>query len=198
MKIPAVTDLDGCVGKHTSKNCGCSYVSDDDNRCAHFVCRATELNFEFESFMKKSFTEFALCGFVSLILISAAFGQNKKPPQKPVEPTAKEAIKQIFLNGDIRLTDGQHCQGMGTNFGDKTILDFLSGVLSFQTDPKTKNNIDFAFKKEKNKFNELIWVCDVLFRGGDEESPSGNGIRFSMRNSNRKLMRGSLMCIGTG
>ena len=50
MKIPAVTDLDGCVGKHTSKNCGCSYVSDDDNRCAHFVCRATELNFEFESF----------------------------------------------------------------------------------------------------------------------------------------------------
>ncbi len=148
--------------------------------------------------MKKSFIKFALCGFAVLILFSAAFGQVKKSPQKIIEPTAKEAIKQIFLNGDIRLADGQHCRSVGTDFEDKTILDFLSGVLSFQVEPGTKNNIDFTFKKEKNKLNDLIWVCDVLFRGGDEESPSGNGIRFSMRNSDRKLIRESLMCIGTG
>ncbi len=50
MKIPTAMDLDGYVGKHISKICGCSFVSDDDNHCAHFVCHATELNFGLNCF----------------------------------------------------------------------------------------------------------------------------------------------------
>lgn len=148
--------------------------------------------------MKNAFINFSLIGLFSLCLFSSAAAQVKKTNEKTVEPTAKEAIKQIFLNGDILLSAGKNCQSVATSEDDRTILDFLSGVLSFQAEPDSKNAIEFTFKQEKGKRNEPVWVCDLLFRGGDAESPSSNGVRFKLRNSDRRLMRESLMCIGTG
>lgn len=148
--------------------------------------------------MKNVFFRFSLIGILSLFLFIAADGQTKKSEPKIIEPTAKEAIKQVFLNGDILLSAGQNCRTVGTSEDDKTILDFLSGVLSFQAEPDTKNSIEFSFKQERGKRNEIVWLCDLIFRGGDEESPASNGIRFKMRNADRKLIRESLMCIGTG
>ncbi|MBA3693187.1 MAG: hypothetical protein H0X49_11495 [Acidobacteria bacterium] len=148
--------------------------------------------------MKNSILKLSLVGIVSLGLLSATSGQTKKIETKIIEPTAKEAVKQIFLNGDILLSAGKNCESVGTSKDDRTILDFLSGVLSFQTEPNTKSAIEFSFKQEKGRKNEPVWVCDLLFRAGDEESPSSNGIRFKMRNSDRRLMRESVMCIGTG
>lgn len=143
--------------------------------------------------MKNLIFKFSLIGIVFLGAFSNSFGQTKK-----VEPTAKEVIKQVFLNSDVLLSAAKDCQSMKTSDADKTILDFLSGVLSFQTEPGTKNAVEFSFKQENGKRNEIVWVCDLLFRGGDEESPTGNGIRFKMRNADRRLMRESVMCIGTG
>ena len=45
MKIPTATELNAYVNKHISDICGCSFVNDSDNHCAHFVCHATELKF---------------------------------------------------------------------------------------------------------------------------------------------------------
>ena len=143
--------------------------------------------------MKIIITNFLLIGLFFFGLLLAADGQTKT-----IEPTAKEAIKQIFLNADIRLADAQFCKGMGSNAADKTILDFLSGVLSFQAEPKTNNNVEFSFKQEKNERGELVWVCDVMFKGSDDADIWNNGIRFNMRNSDRKLIRRSLICIGSG
>jgi len=148
--------------------------------------------------MKLVFIKFSLIGFVFLFLFSTANAQAKKTDTKIVEPTAKEAIRQVLLNGNILLSAAEHCKSMGTSAEDKTILDFLSGVLSFQAEPETKNSVEFSFKQETIKPNDVVWVCDLLFRGGDAESPSGNGVRFKIRNADRKLMRESLMCIGTG
>jgi hypothetical protein len=148
--------------------------------------------------MKNVFLNFSMIGLIFLALSPGVAAQTKKTNGKAIEPTAKEAIKQIFANGDILLSAAKDCQSMKTASDDRTILDFLSGVLSFQTEPNTKNAVEFTFKQERSKLNEIVWVCDLLFRSGDEESPSGNGIRFKMRNSARRLMRESLMCIGTG
>ena len=150
--------------------------------------------------MKNIFLKSSLIGIVFLVVLSsvALVGQTKKTDAKIIEPTAKEVVKQIFLNGNILLSAGKNCESVGTSKDDRTILDFLSGVLSFQTEPNTNNAIEFTFKQEKGKRNEIVWVCDLLFRGGVEESPASNGIRFKMRNSDRRLMRESAMCIGTG
>ena len=45
MKSPTAMELDGYINKHISDICGCSYVNDNDNHCAHFVCHVTELTF---------------------------------------------------------------------------------------------------------------------------------------------------------
>ena len=148
--------------------------------------------------MKNVFINFSLIGLIALCLFSNVAAQVKKTNGKAVKPTAKEAIKQIFSNGDILLSAAKDCQSMGTSSDDRTILDYLSGVLSFQAEPNTNNAIEFTFKQETGKNKEAVWVCDLLFRSGDAESPSSNGFRFKMRNSDRRLMRESLMCIGTG
>ncbi|HEX8637325.1 MAG TPA: hypothetical protein VF692_04635 [Pyrinomonadaceae bacterium] len=148
--------------------------------------------------MKNSIFKFSSIGIVSLFLFSVVAGQTKKTDAKLIEPTAKEAIKQVFLNGDILLSAAKNCESVGTSSGDRTILDFLSGVLSFQAEANASGSIEFSCKREKGKAGETVWFCDLLFRINDEESPSSNGVRFKMRNSNRRLMPDSIMCIGTG
>ncbi len=148
--------------------------------------------------MKNSFIKFLLIGTISLFLVSFVQGQTKKAEETIVEPTVKEAIKQVILNGDIPLSVGKNCESVGTSPDDKTILDFLSGVLSFQAAPNSANQIEFVFKQEKGSRNEIVWICDLMFRGKDDEDVWSNGIRFKMLNSNRKLIRESLSCIGTG
>lgn len=147
--------------------------------------------------MKCRFITFSLSGLISLNLFFAASITAQKTT-KPIEPTAKEAIKQVFLNSDIPLSSVESCKSVGTSLNDKTILDFLSGVLSFQAEPNNQNRTEFSFKREKSNRNELVWICDLMFYGKDEEGVWGNGIRFKLRNSDRKLIRSSVMCIGTG
>ena len=148
--------------------------------------------------MKNSIIKFSLTGIISLFLFTFAGAQNKKTEEKIVEPTVKEAIKQVILNGNIPLSVGKDCASVATSETDKTVLDFLSGILAFQAEPNSANQIEFAFKQEKGKLNEVVWVCDLMFKGKDSEDVWSNGIRFKMRNSNRKLIRESLSCIGTG
>lgn len=147
--------------------------------------------------MKNSIIKFSLIGIISLFLTISAFAQTKKTSEKPVEPTVKEAIKEVMLNGNILLSSGKDCQSVKTAPTDKTLLDFLSGVLSFQAEPNSANQIEFTFKEEKGRMNEILWVCDLMFRGKDGEDVWSNGIRFKMRNASRKMLRESLACIGT-
>ncbi len=148
--------------------------------------------------MKRVFIKFSLLGIVFLFLFSAADAQAKKTDAKIVEPTVKEAIRQVLLNGNILLSAAKNCGSVGTSGEDRTLLDFLSGVLSFQAMPESSNQIEFVAKQEKTKSSEIIWICDLTFRGKDAEDVWSNGVRFKMRNADRRLMRESLMCIGTG
>lgn len=149
--------------------------------------------------MKNSIFNFLLIGTLFLGLSSDVLSQTKDN-KKAIEPTAKESIKQIFLNGDILLSSVESCKSVGTSLDDKTLLDFVTGVLSFQTEPESQNRIEFSFTKEKGVKNEIIWLCDVMFynKGEDMDAFATNGVRFKMRNSDRKLIRSSLICTGTG
>jgi hypothetical protein len=147
--------------------------------------------------MKSCFFRVVLVGFMFLSGVLVSHGQAKTNSQKTVEPTAKEAFKQIFANGNLLLTSYPSCESYAASKENKTISDYLSNILSFQTEPG-KFRVDFTFTQEKNKRNELIWVCDLVFRTVDEPETSSDGFRFKMRNSERKLMRESLMCIGVG
>ena len=148
--------------------------------------------------MRKRFFKFSLIGLIMLGLVSGAAAQTKKRSGKAIEPTAKESIKQILSNGDIPLSLASNCKSAGTSPEDKTILDYLSGILSFQTAKDSSNRIEFTFKRENGRASEIIWVCDLMIFGKDAEDVWSNGVRFKMRNSDRKLLRNTVMCIGTG
>lgn len=148
--------------------------------------------------MKTALIKFLIVALFTFSLCAVSFSQTRKRAEKIVEPTVKESLKQIILNGDIALRSAKNCESVGTSRNDRTILDFLIGVLSFQAEPETNNSIEFSFVQERGRKNEVFWVCDLLFIGGDAESPSSNGVRFKMRNAKRKLIRESLTCIGTG
>lgn len=145
--------------------------------------------------MKNSIIRFSLIGLIALNLAALVAAQKT---EKIVEPTAKEAIKQILSNGNIPLSSIESCKSVGTSATDKTILDFLSGVLSFQAEPNSDNRIEFTFKQKEGNRNVIFWVCALTFYGKDAEDVWSNGVRFDLRNSDRKLVRSSVMCIGTG
>jgi hypothetical protein len=147
--------------------------------------------------MKNNFLKLVILGLIVAAMVSASLGQAKKIEQKVIEPTAKEALKQIFANGNLLLISYPSCESYAASKENKTISDYLSSVLSFQAEPG-KFRIDFSFTQEKSKRNELIWVCDLVFRTVDEPETSSDGFRFKMQNSGRKLMRESVMCIGVG
>ena len=145
--------------------------------------------------MKRHFILMLTIAVLLLLSASSASAQAKKA----VEPTVKEAIKLIFANGDIPLTVNPSCKGVGSSQSDKTILDYLSGLLSFQAEPNSVNHIEFSFKQEKGAKGEILWLCDLSFAGKQDEETVWNwGVRFKMRNSDRRLLRNSVMCTGAG
>lgn len=147
--------------------------------------------------MKRVFLNLAALGIILCAGVSAATAQSVKG-EKSTEPTAKEVIKQILSNGSIPLSSDPSCKSVGSSPTDKTVFDFVSSILSFQTEPDSKNYIKFSFTQEKTGKTGLVWVCDVLFYGEDGENVWNNGLRVKIRDSDRKLIRGSLMCTGTG
>lgn len=136
---------------------------------------------------------------LTIVFLSAVFASAQENNSKKNEPTAKEAIKLIFANGNIPLSVNSSCKDVGSSKTDKTISDYLSGLLSFQTEPDSNNRIGFSFKEEKGKRNEVLWICDLMFfgKGKDEEIWSW-GIRFTLRDTDRKLIRNSVICLGAG
>lgn len=82
--------------------------------------------------MKKIFIKFSLIGLTSLFLFPAANAQTKKADAKIVEPSAKEAIRQILLNGNLPLISYESCRSYATN-EEKTVGDYLASVISFST-----------------------------------------------------------------
>ena len=147
--------------------------------------------------MKKALIKFSLIGLTCLFLLPAANAQTKKADAKIVEPTAKESIKQILLNGNLPLSAYESCRSYA-NKEEKTVGDYLASVISFQAMPDSATVLDFAFSQEKAKNGETVWVCDLVFRLKDEADASTNGFRFKMLNTDRRLIRESLMCTGTG
>ena len=84
--------------------------------------------------------------------------------EKITEPTAKESLNLILSNGDIPLTVDSSCKSVASSLDDKTILDYISGLMSFQTEPESSNRIEYTFTKKEDK-KHVYWVCDLMFLG---------------------------------
>lgn len=147
---------------------------------------------------------------VTLIFLLAADlnAQSYVKTVSPVEkrivlPTAQDALKAVFANGNILLSSIPSCKRQGTTPEDRTILDYLSGVIGFQAEPKSQNSLKYTIKLTRRN-GRPVWEAELLFnsrfqsRATEEEAISSNGVRFLMRTQNKKMISGSLTCTGTG
>ena len=87
---------------------------------------------------------------------------------------------------------------MGTEFTDKDIGDYISGMLAQINEPKGKSWIQTSAKPAKlSGIGEAVWECEVTIRHIHGEEVMNWGVRFKLRASDRSLVNGSIMCVGT-
>jgi hypothetical protein len=140
--------------------------------------------------------------FVSAQKIS----KNKNVQQKKLnQPTAKEAVRTLLDTGNVSLAPYRSCKAIVASTKDNTVFDYLSEIISYQSEDKSKNSLGFEVTLKRGKNGEPLWVCYLMFRGEYQTRTDGGdsdnwsmGFRFSMRNSDRKMVRSSLECLAAG
>ena len=152
---------------------------------------------------------------ILLFLFSVSCGRAPEPPLKDtakepavaalkpidpkVPPTGKEMIRAVFRMQDVNLSAGQFCDNVGTEFTDRDIGDYISGMLAEINEPKGKNWIQTSAKPATlPETGEAAWECEVTIRHMYGEEVMNWGVRFKLRASDRSLVNGSIMCVGSG
>lgn len=154
--------------------------------------------------MKKSERKFIFLLFLVIAAFSSASNAqtsvraDKNAEKALVSPTAKESLKVLFANGNLSLAAIGSCKSQKTEESDKTVFDFLSAIIANQSEPKTKTSLEHSAKLITGKNKTRLWQVELTFNNLDEESgDSWNaGFRFLMRTQNRRMIRGSLECVG--
>jgi hypothetical protein len=122
-----------------------------------------------------------------------------KPVDPKVPPTGKEMIRAVFRMQDVNLSAGQFCNNVGTEFTDRDIGDYISGMLAEINEPKGKSWIQTSAKPAAlPETGEAAWECEVIIRHMYGEEVMNWGVRFKLRASDRSLVSGSIMCVGSG
>jgi hypothetical protein len=152
---------------------------------------------------------------VFLLLLTLSCGRAPEPPlkdtakepavaaPKPVDPkvppTGKEMIRAVFRMQDVDLSAGQFCNNVGTEFTDKNIGDYISGMMAQIDQPRGRNWIQTSAKAETlPDTGEPVWECEITIRHVYREEVMNWGVRFNLRASDRSLVNGSIMCVGSG
>jgi len=105
----------------------------------------------------------------------------------------KDILKALFKNQDVLLKKSSHCNGVGTDEGDLTIGDYLSGFWAFHNNKKGQNWIEVEVTKSSNS----IYLAKVLLYRKNKEENWGWGVSFEL-DSKTKVRRNSFTCIGSG
>ena len=152
---------------------------------------------------------------IFLLLLSLSCSRAPEPPAKeaakesaatalrPVDPkappTGKEMIRALFRIQDVKLSAGQFCNNVGTEFTDKDIGDYISGMLAQINEPKGKSWIQTSAKSATlPDTGEAVWECEITIRHTYREEVMDWGVRFKLKASDRSLVNESIMCVGTG
>ena len=122
-----------------------------------------------------------------------------KPANPSIPPTGKEMIRALFRMQDVSLSAGQHCNNVGTEFTDKDIGDYISGMLAQIDKPEGRSWIKTSVQPGRlSDTGEAVWECEVTIRHTDREEVMDWGVRFGLKASDRSLVNGSIMCVGSG
>jgi len=140
-------------------------------------------------------------------------------------PLNAEIITKVFELTSLRLSKGKYCSGCAPlNINDPTIGDFLSTFWEAHTDTCGTNRIrintryfsadsaavmlkEFGYPpcgknadRKQSYCTEAVWMIDfnICKRCDRENDRWCWGIRFLMKQSDRKVIPGTVWCLGAG
>jgi hypothetical protein len=117
-------------------------------------------------------------------------------PTERTPPTAKDALLFLIRSHDVRLSVHPSCKGVGTDFQDNTIGEYISGFWAEQVEADGKNWVEAGCREgEKPK---APWSCRIILHRMAGEEQWGWGVSFSVRKSDRAVLRESFRCVGGG
>lgn len=128
----------------------------------------------------------------------AATGAAKRfDPRVP--PTRKEILQALLACRDLELAADSSCIGVGTDFGDRTIGDYVSGFLAEFSDGPGRSWIETtAEPAELAPPSKPAWQCRAILRHVDGDDRWGWGVAFRILARDHSLVAGSIRCIGAG
>lgn len=120
------------------------------------------------------------------------------------EQAAKEALRYLLHGHTIPLTVNASCKTVGMDFSDKTIGDFMSGMLSqfvYAKGANSKNWITASCRKSpKSSKTDPIRDCEITFHQArlEEETLWAWGFKFSARKRHNTIIQSTLQCLTAG
>ena len=120
------------------------------------------------------------------------------------EKATKEALRYLLRGNAIPLTVNESCKTVGMDFSDKTIGDFVSGMLSqfvYAKGANSKNWITASCRNSpKSSKIEPIRDCEITFHQArlEEETLWAWGFRFSAKARSKDIIQSTLLCVVAG
>lgn len=143
-------------------------------------------------------SRFAVVTSLMMLFVIACRGDSSASPSCPSD---KEVLTAVFQLGSLPLTLHSSCKNIGTDLADSTIAQYLSGFWSTHTDTSGKNYIAVSCKPAPDQPPKgYHWRVELTLH---RNNPSDNevwgwGVRFTMRDSDRSYVPGSIECTGGG
>lgn len=148
---------------------------------------------------------------------------GSQPVPKREAPSQKEIISLVLSLASMRLDQASFCNNAGTSPADSTIGQFLAGFWEAHADTTGNNFIRTSVRAipgasaaavlsamefpNCEKYtdtlrwcNEDVWLVnfDICRRDNNNNERWCWGVRFLMKQANRRIIAGTLRCAGAG
>jgi hypothetical protein len=145
--------------------------------------------------------EARLCCAVVVLVMSGCTRSSSEARPVRIEhfpPNSKDLIEAALRSSDVPLSVDPSCKNVGSDFDDKTIGRYVSGLLAQQSEPKGSNWIQTTAESVRDGSGVDVWQCRIMIRHVDGDDRWGWGVQFSVRQRDGFVLRDSFKCIGGG
>jgi hypothetical protein len=161
------------------------------------------MNFDRERKLAFRWMQFCLVS-AALLLAACASTQSTeaKTPTSEIRiatlpPNAKSVIGALFLSAKVPLSVDDSCHGVGTDFLDATLGEYLSGFLAELNAPDGHNTVQVKITAD-TLATDKGWRAQVWLGKSHGEEVWQWGIEFFVRAHDGIVVPTSYRCVGAG
>lgn len=139
---------------------------------------------------------------LALCLLVGCAPKPGTPPSayrvRSLPPAPKEVLAALLSLSGTPLSVSPLCAGAGTEAGDTTLGQYLSGFLAELSRQEAANAITTSVEEGKTAQGVAVYVCRVMIRHAEGEDIWSWGVEFSVRASDGTVLPETVNCLGAG